>query len=95
MSKFAFRLLPNSKICCLSPSKSAFLCGGVFLGVCLFFNGLMLISVRTASWSLTPGMTLQTLTMFFVMTRSRVLFPLVGVATSLIRLKTSNRSTNW
>ena len=95
MSKFAFRLLPNSKICCLSPSKSAF-CEGDFLGVCLFFNGLMLISVSTASWSLTPGMTLQTLTMFFfVMTRSRVLFALVGIATSWIRLKTSNRATNW
>ena len=65
MSKFAFRLLPNSKICCLSPSKSAFFCGGGFIGVCLFFNGLMLISVRTASWSLTPGMTLQTLTTLF------------------------------
>ena len=64
MSKFAFRLLPNSKICCLSASKSAVFCGGGFLGVCLFFSGLMLISVRTASWSLTPGMTLQTLTIF-------------------------------
>ena len=62
----------------------------------LFFSGLMFISVRTASWSLTPGMTLQTVTMLalFVMTRSRVLFPLVGVAYSWIRLKTSNRSTN-
>ena len=51
----------------------------------------MFISVRTASWSLTPGMTLQTVTMLglFAMTRSRVLFPLVGVANSWIRLKTS------
>ena len=31
----------------------------------------------------------------FVMTKSRILFPLVGVATSWIRLKTSNRSTKW
>ena len=56
----------------------------------------MFISVRNASWSLTYGMTLQTVTMLglFVMTRPRVLFPLVGVATSWIRLKTSNRSTN-
>ena len=57
----------------------------------------MFISVRTASWSLTPGMTLQTVTMLglFVMTQSMILFPLVGVANSWIRLKTSNRSTNW
>ena len=57
----------------------------------------MFISVRTASWSLTPGMTLQTVTMLglFVMTKSMILFPLVGVANSWIRLKTSNRSTNW
>ena len=74
---------------------SAFLWRGVSW-VCLFFSGLMFISVRTASLSLTPGMTLQTVTIgLFVMTRSRVLFPLVGVATSWIRLKTSNRSTHW
>ena len=41
----------------------------------------MFISVNTASWSLTPGITLQAVNMLelFVMTRSRVLLPLVGV----------------
>ena len=41
----------------------------------------MFISVKTASWSLTPGITLQAVTMLglFVMTKSRVLLPLVGV----------------
>ena len=30
-----------------------------FSWVCLFFNGLIFISVKTASWSLTPGITVQ------------------------------------
>ena len=56
----------------------------------------MFNSVKTASWSLTPGITLQAVTKLglFVMTRSRVLLPLVGLVTSWVRLRSSNRSTN-
>ena len=55
---------------------------GYFTGVCLFLMGFIFTSVRTASWSLTPGMTLQAATRLglFVMTRSRMLLPHVGVA---------------
>ena len=56
----------------------------------------MFNSVKTASWSLTPDITLQAVTKLglFVMTRSRVLLPLVGLVTSWVRLRSSNRSTN-
>ena len=56
----------------------------------------MFNSVKTASWSLTPGITLQAVTKLglFVMTKSRMLLPLVGLVTSWLRLRSSNRSTN-
>ena len=55
----------------------------------------MFISVKTASWSLTPDITPQAVTMLglFVMTRLRVIA--VVVVTSWVRLKSSKRSTNW
>ena len=57
----------------------------------------MFISVKTASWSLTPGITLQAVTRLglFVIARSRILLPLVGVDTNSVKLKSSKMSTNW
>ena len=56
----------------------------------------MLNSVKTVSLSLTPGITLQAVTKLglFVMRRSMVLLPLVGVVTSWVRLRSFGRSTN-
>ena len=96
MSKLVFKLLLKSEMCFFNPSQVAFLKSGFFLGVCLFFKGFIFISARTASWSLTPGIILQAVTKLglFVITRSRELLPLIGVVTSWVSLRSSNKSTN-
>jgi hypothetical protein len=56
----------------------------MFLGFWMDFFGLIFTSVKTMSWSESPGhvSTLLKLSGWFVTTRSRVLDPLVGCFTS-------------
>jgi hypothetical protein len=57
-------------------SQFALLYNGMFLGFWMDFFGLIFTSVKTMSWSESPGHG------WFVTTRSRVLDPLVGCFTS-------------